>query len=93
MKMGTGRQNMGGGDGMERPGAHTAGVGKETGYDTVAWTGNPTDNSPLHGAVKELHSQHPERYDDMGPHQGGKSHMRHEALAGLHPKSSHKGSR
>jgi len=53
-----------------------------------AQMGNPTDKSPLHGAVKELHEQHPIAHHDHGPHHGTKHHIRHEPLHGLRP---HKG--
>lgn len=39
----------------------------------------------LKGAMDELHSQHPQKYDDLGPHHGGSDHMRHEKLGGLKP--------
>lgn len=30
--------------------------------------------------VAELHRQHPVRHDDLGPHHGGRSHVRHEPI-------------
>jgi hypothetical protein len=39
--------------------------------------------------VNELYDQHPKDHDDLGPHRGGKTHERHEALGGLHSKGSH----
>jgi hypothetical protein len=69
--------------GHERP-AHAAGVGNETKADMKgAQEGQPTDKNPLHGAVKELHSQHPHHYSDHGPHHGTKTHIRHEPLHGM----------
>ena len=43
----------------------------------------------LGAAVKELHAQHPIKYDSLGPHQSGTRHDRHEPLHGMHPKSRH----
>jgi len=41
--------------------------------------------NPLKGAISDLKKQHPEHYADRGPHHGGTSHVRHEALGGLRP--------
>jgi hypothetical protein len=41
--------------------------------------------NPLKGAVRELQTQHPERYDDHGPHHSGSTHVRHQPLGGLKP--------
>jgi hypothetical protein len=59
--------------GVERPGPAAKRGGSEVGNETKAdmagaQNGRPTDSNPLSGAVKELHSQHPQRYDDLGPH-------------------------
>lgn len=54
-----------------------------------ALMGHPEENNPLRGATKELASQHPHSYADHGPHHGGKEHIRHQPLHGLHPKGSH----
>ena len=39
----------------------------------------------LKHAVGELHSQHPHRHDDHGPHHGGTEHIRHMPLHGMRP--------
>ena len=39
----------------------------------------------LKAAMSELQTQHPEKYSDMGPHQGGSSHIRHMPLHGMKP--------
>ena len=44
-------------------------------HDGLAGSGTKGD---LGGAVRELHKQHPERHDDLGPHHGGTAHLRHE---------------
>lgn len=49
----------------------------------AAQLGQPTDKSPLSGAVRELKSQHPISYSDHGPHHGTSHHVRHEPLHGL----------
>lgn len=55
-------------------------VGNETKADmTGALHGGPT-NQGLKGAVAELHSQHPHRHDDLGPHHNDSSHMRHKPM-------------
>ena len=39
------------------------------------------DSKPhLGGAVKELHSQHPIKYNDHGPHHGRGEHVRHQPV-------------
>jgi hypothetical protein len=48
-----------------------------------ALEGSPTQG--LRGAVDELKKQHPERYDDLGPHQGSTAHIRHVPLHGMKP--------
>lgn len=56
-------------------------VGNETKADMRgALEGQPTDKNPLRGAISELHSQHPHKYDDHGPHHGDMSHMRHKPM-------------
>ena len=77
----------GAGPGVKRPGAaKAAGVGDERHADMEgALRGDPTDKNPLHGAIRELHSQHPHGYNDLGPHHGTTEHMRHEPLHGLRP--------
>lgn len=52
--------------------------------------GSFAENSPtgLSGAMHELHSQHPHKHHDHGPHHGTKDHVRHMPLHGLRP---HKG--
>src|ERR1700677_1745703 len=66
----------GGGDSNKKGAAARRGnehdhVGNERSPDMKgAMEGNPTDHNPLHGAVKELHSQHPIHHDDHGPHHG-----------------------
>lgn len=62
-------------------------VGPETKADMAgAMHGQPTDKNPLHGAIKELGAQHPQSYDDHGPHHGTSDHVRHEKLGGLRPR-------
>jgi hypothetical protein len=52
---------------------NSAGVGNERKADVRgAQGGQPTDGTDLHGAVCHLGEQHPQRYDDLGPHHGGK---------------------
>lgn len=59
-------------------------VGNERKANTKgALLGQPEDGNPLSGAVKELHSQHPHKHSDHGPHHGGSEHVRHEPLHGL----------
>lgn len=75
-------------DGIKRPGPAKApqphAAGPETSPDMKgALEGNPTDNSPLHGAIKELHTQHPHDYSDHGPHHGTSDHVRHMPLHGM----------
>jgi hypothetical protein len=68
------------------PAAKAAKPGNETKADMKgAILGNPTDKSPLHGAVRELHAQHPHPYHDHGPHHGTTTHIRHQPLHGLKP--------
>lgn len=56
-------------------------VGNERKADMAgAMYGQPTDKNPLHGAIRELGAQHPHRYDDLGPHHGDRSHMRHKPM-------------
>lgn len=50
-----------------------------------ALMGSPEDHNPLRGAMKELESQHPQKYDDLGPHHGGHVHERHMPLHGMKP--------
>lgn len=42
-------------------------------------------HNPLHGAMRELHEQHPIPYHDHGPHHGRSDHVRHMPLHGLRP--------
>lgn len=51
-----------------------------------AQLGEPTDKSPLSGAVRELKGQHPIAYHDHGPHHGTNHHVRHQPLHGLKPR-------
>ena len=77
-----------GGDKREKPAASRgrSEVGNETRPDMHgALEGRPTDKNPLHGAMRELHKQHPHKHDDLGPHHGEKHHIRHEPLHGLKP--------
>ena len=61
-------------------------VGNETKADMAGGLyGQPTDKNPLHGAMRELKSQHPHSYDDHGPHHSDSSHVRHMPLAGMKP--------
>lgn len=39
----------------------------------------------LGAAMRQLCSEHPEKYDSMGPHQSGSSHITHMPLHGLKP--------
>lgn len=60
---------------------NTGSVGNETKADMKgAMYGEPTDKNPLRGAVSELKKQHPEKHDDLGPHHGGSSHLRHKPM-------------
>ncbi len=39
------------------------------------------DSKPgLHGAVRELHEQHPIKHNDHGPHHGHSEHVRHHPV-------------
>ena len=42
----------------------------------------------LKTAVDHLHSEHPIKHDDIGPHHGGTSHVRHEPA--VRPNTGHK---
>ena len=42
----------------------------------------------LAGATAQLRKEHPEKYNDLGPHKGGQSHVTHMPLAGLKPSGS-----
>ena len=44
----------------------------------------------LGGAVQHLKREHPQAYDDRGPHQGTKEHIVHIPLHGLKPNPSAK---
>lgn len=58
-----------------------AGVGNERKADMKgALMGQPEDGNPLRHAVKELHSQHPIKHDDHGPHHHTTHHMRHRPM-------------
>lgn len=65
----------------ERSRAGAGGVGNERKADVagVQKGGSAAEaaNNPLRGAVQHLHSEHPIRYDDHGPHHGGMDHERH----------------
>lgn len=75
--------------GHRRP-APAASPGNERKADMRgAQLGQPEDGDPLRGASRELRSQHPEHHSDRGPHHGGKTHVRHMPLHGMHPKGSH----
>ena len=71
--------------GHERPaGGQKLPVGNESRPDMEgALNGEPTDKSPLHGAVRELGEQHPIHYSDRGPHYGTDHHVRHEPMHGM----------
>ncbi len=47
--------------------------------------GDTVRNRGLGGAMDVLKKEHPIKYDDLGPHHGGGSHLRHETLGGLKP--------
>ncbi len=40
--------------------------------------GKAVGDSSLSGAVADLHSQHPHKWDDLGPHHGGNEHLVHQ---------------
>jgi hypothetical protein len=73
-----------GGPGQERKFSNRA-----FGDGRMEVTSDPHKGKDLGGAVDELHSQHPYKHSDLGPHHGKSHHDRHETLAGLHPKSRH----
>jgi hypothetical protein len=73
-------------------------VGEEKKYSNKAWsserqkigsTSKAHVGADLGSAVDELHSQHPIKHHELGPHHGKSHHDRHEPLHGLHPKSRH----
>jgi hypothetical protein len=73
-----------------------AGVGEERKYSNRAWgddrarePGNPHSGKDLGRAVDHLHSEHPIKHHQLGPHHGKSYHDTHETLAGLHPRSRH----
>ena len=84
---------------IRRPAAGPKGMESEVGNERKddmqgAMYGNPNDKAVIHsgslkGAVSELKSQHPYKHSDRGPHHGGKAHIRHEPMHGMHPKSRH----
>lgn len=45
--------------------------------------GSAVGEHSLGAAIGELHAQHPKKYDDLGPHHGGDTHVRHMPLHGL----------
>lgn len=56
------------------PKSMASAVGNEKKADVkAAQGGSPADG--LGGAMAELKRQHPQRYDDMGPHHGGMDHI------------------
>lgn len=63
---------------------NTGSVGRETPVSprVVQEGGSAAEaaNNPLHGAMQELHRQHPHHYSDHGPHHGTSDHIRHEGL-------------
>lgn len=68
------------------PGGHdmiSSKVGNETKAETKrAQSGGSAASAEgtkasLKKAVSELHTQHPTRHDDLGPHHGGTAHVRH----------------
>ena len=70
---------------------HAKPAGKASGSnvgrtDKADMAGAFKGNDPLAGAIAELHAQHPIDYDDLGPHHGGNTHIRHEPLHGLKPR-------
>lgn len=71
--------------GHDRPaGGQSKPVGETSRADMKgAQMGQPTDKNPLRGAMKELASQHPHSYDQLGPHHGGSEHVRHIPLHGM----------
>lgn len=48
--------------------------------------GSAVGVTTLGAAVGELKSQHPKAYNDLGPHHGGDTHVRHMPLHGLKSK-------
>ena len=69
--------------GMKAPSSrrNSGGVGNETKADMKgAMQGQPSDKNPLKGAMQELHSQHPHKYSDHGPHHSDMSHVRHKPM-------------
>lgn len=75
---------VGKGDKAYKP-APATGVSNERKAD-LKGTGVMAGSGSLAGAMGELHSQHPEKYCDMGPHHGGSSHVRHMPLHGMKSK-------
>jgi hypothetical protein len=73
-----------GGPGQERKFSNRA-----FGDGRMEVTSSPHRGADLGHAVDELHSQHPIKHHDAGPHHGKSYHDRHETLGGLHPKSRH----
>jgi hypothetical protein len=98
--MGKGAENMLSRAAAEQPkSGHTkpaGGQAKPVGQETKAEVKAVQDGgskaeaagNPLRGAVKELHTQHPHKYDDLGPHHGGTDHIRHQPMGGLKPGSN-----
>jgi hypothetical protein len=75
---------------VSRPAPAKGGPGPEKKYSGSAFkSAGPRDAAALGRAVNELYDQHPKKHDDLGPHRGGSTHERHEALGGLHSKGSH----
>lgn len=47
--------------------------------------GSVVSQTSLMDAVKHLEKQHPEKYNDLGPHHGKKEHATHMPLGGMKP--------
>lgn len=67
----------------------TSDVGNETKADMkgagVMGARSTVGESSLMHAVRGLKAEHPQRFDDLGPHHGGMEHVRHMPLGGLRP--------
>jgi len=72
-------------EGAPRTKAGSGSVGGERKAEmSEAFGSNPgMEKNPLKGAVTELHSQHPEKHDDHGPHHDSTAHVRHMPLHGM----------
>lgn len=63
-------------------------VGNETKADmkgAMGQGGSVVGSTKLIHAVEHLKSEHPQRYDDLGPHHGTMENVRHMPLGGMKP--------